>query len=287
MIKKAFSFTLYLLFFGISLLPFWALYLISDGLSFILQKLVKYRKRVIEHNLKTCFPEKSKSELEQIRNQVYRNLADLIVESIKMITLSRKTLQSRYKLINPEIFNDSKYQKGSLACWAHFNNWEWGALALATLSNTTVIGLYKPINNISVEKMIFKIRSRFGSILTPKKKWLRTVVAHKAEKTLSLFIGDQKPAAGEKGNSLIFLGRETPVIIGFEKAAKITEFEVIYIQCKKVKRGFYEINFIPMNDKPDLENLTLTKKYFSLLEADIINNPSGWLWSHNRWNIKK
>lgn len=287
MIKRSLSYALYGLFYGISLFPFWLLYLVSDGLSFILKDLVKYRRRVITNNLKTSFPDKSEDEIDLIRNQVYRNLGDLIVETIKMVTLSRKSIKKRYKIINPEVFSQPQFEKGAIVCAAHFNNWEWGALGLATIENFKAIVLYKPINNLLVDKMVFKIRSRFGAILTPKQKWLRTLVSHKSEKTLSVFIGDQKPAGGEKGNSILFMGRETPVIIGFEKAAKSTGYGVVYWRSERKKRGFYEITIKPIETEPNLDELALTKKYFSFLEEDINKDPAGWLWSHNRWNIKK
>ena len=78
--KKALHYIAYVVAYGFwwlaSLLPFWAHYLISDFLSFLLIYIIRYRHRVIWQNLKTSFPEKSDKELRTLRKAFYHYFSD-------------------------------------------------------------------------------------------------------------------------------------------------------------------------------------------------------------------
>src|SRR5688572_3382968 len=90
----------------ISLLPFWALYILSDILYFFLYYVIQYRKGVVRENLKNSFPDKSVKELKAIEKKFYPFLADMIVENIKMRTMSAGVAKKRLKLLNPEVVLD-------------------------------------------------------------------------------------------------------------------------------------------------------------------------------------
>ena len=60
----------------LSLLPFWALYVLSDGIYLIIYRLVGYRKKVVRKNLSTAFPEKSEEERLVIETKLYHWLCD-------------------------------------------------------------------------------------------------------------------------------------------------------------------------------------------------------------------
>ena len=53
----------YIMFYALSLLPFRALYIISDFMYILIYMLVGYRKKVVRKNIATSFPEKGSKEL--------------------------------------------------------------------------------------------------------------------------------------------------------------------------------------------------------------------------------
>ena len=71
-----------------SLLPFWLLYLISDGLYYLLYHVVRYRRRVVRKNLVNSFPEKSEAEIVRIEKEFYAFFCDCAVETIKQFSMS-------------------------------------------------------------------------------------------------------------------------------------------------------------------------------------------------------
>src|SRR3546814_13742241 len=92
------SFFIYLL----SLLPFRVLYVLSDLGYVLLYHIIGYRKAVVFNNLKNAFPEKSKEERRQIARKFYRFLPDLLVEAIKMRSISTRDVETRMLMCQTE-----------------------------------------------------------------------------------------------------------------------------------------------------------------------------------------
>src|SRR6187549_955793 len=88
----------------ISLLPFFVLYGISDFFAFLLDRVIKYRKDIVLHNLQIVFPGKSGEERQKIAKQFYQYFADSFVETIKFLSISKKQMLRRttgtYDIIN-------------------------------------------------------------------------------------------------------------------------------------------------------------------------------------------
>ena len=89
----------------ISYLPFSVIYLLSDLLYLILSKIIKYRRKVILENLHYAFPEKSDREIRIIMKKYYKHLSDLILETVKLHTISETELNKRLTIHGLEIMN--------------------------------------------------------------------------------------------------------------------------------------------------------------------------------------
>ncbi len=74
----------------ISILPFRALYLISDFMYVLIYYVIGYRKKIVLDNLKIVLPEKSEKELERISKTFYHHFVDIFMEMIKSFTISKK-----------------------------------------------------------------------------------------------------------------------------------------------------------------------------------------------------
>ena len=72
----------------ISILPFRVIYGISDGIAFILNHIVGYRKKVIINNIKLVFPEKNDTEIKAITKTFYKHFCDLFLEMLKTLSIS-------------------------------------------------------------------------------------------------------------------------------------------------------------------------------------------------------
>ncbi len=79
-----------------ALIPFFILYPISDFIAFFLNKILGYRSKVVDENLKLAFPEKTEKARRKIKKSFYKNLTDTLLETIKGNTLTNKSIKKRY-----------------------------------------------------------------------------------------------------------------------------------------------------------------------------------------------
>ena len=80
----------------LSSLPMRLLYVLSDFLHILIYYVFGYRKKVVCKNIELSFPDLSESERKQLVKKFYHHFLDLMVESIKAFTISKKEIQKRY-----------------------------------------------------------------------------------------------------------------------------------------------------------------------------------------------
>lgn len=267
--------------------PFRIMFCISDMLAFFLHRIIKYRYRVISENLKAAFPDIDNKEAKRIIRYNYRNLTDLLLESIKSFTMSSEEISRHQVVLNPEIF-DSFFEnsKSVLGIAAHYGNWEWAALCSSTYLKHKPVGFYKPLSNKHIDRYLRENRSKFGMHLYPIKITAKAFEQYK-EKAFFVLVGDQSPSRVSQAFWFKFLNRETSFIHGPEKYAKRNNLPVFYIDIQRTRRGYYTTEIIKLTGEPqDVPDGHITKLYAQKLEEIIRKDPSGWLWSHKRWKIK-
>jgi KDO2-lipid IV(A) lauroyltransferase len=274
----------------LSFLPFWALQRMSDFLYYIMYYLVGFRKKVVYQNLSNSFPEKNNKEIIQIAKKFYRHLCDLIVESVKLFSISREEVINRCKFVNPELLDFFYEQNRSIIIVAgHYNNWEIFAQSCNLQMKHQAVGIYTPLTNPYFEKKFSASRGRYKVVLLQKndvKEYFRT----NSDQLLAVVFGtDQSPSSGTKRVYwTTFLNQETAVMYGSEKYAREYNFPVIFARMIKVKRGSYEIRFELLEENPATSDYgVITEKHTRALEKQILEQPEFWLWTHRRWKRKK
>lgn len=287
---KILSYIVYGLVRLISYLPFTVLYLFSDIVFFFVYYILRYRRMVVTENLTNSFPEKSEKEIHRIRKEFYSHFCDTFIETIKLWTISKEEMKKRCKFLNPEIFDKYKEQnKNVITILGHYGNWEWLS-SFAIWRDANYLPVYKPLHNKVFDKMFLKIRKRFGAIPVAKDDTLRTMIKYRNEEKLSatVLIGDQTPKKNSINYWTKFLNQDTAILIGTERIAKKLDQAVVFIKMTKIKRGYYEVDLIPLFDNPkETAEFEISEKHTRVLEDIIKENPAYWLWSHKRWKHKK
>ncbi|WP_044117768.1 lysophospholipid acyltransferase family protein [Alkaliflexus imshenetskii] len=281
-------YTIYPFLRGVALLPMFLLYRIAD-IFFLLVLVTGYRKRVVTDNLKRAFPSASSVEIRKIRMRFYQHFCDLFVETIALQHNPVKRVQKRVKVINPEVMQKCIEEgKDVVAVLGHYGNWEWVPVASLTF-NALGLSVYRPLKNPYFDKFMLGLRSGFGSVNVPLKQTAREIVNLKrSNKRFALgLISDQSPSKYELHYWTTFLNENTSVILGPEKMARLADAQVVYWQMKKLKRGRYEITFIPFpGDVKKSADYEITEWHVRLLERQILDKPEYWLWSHKRWKYQ-
>lgn len=279
----------YLLFIAVayplSLLPFRVLYVMSDILSFLLEHVFRYRRNIIRVNLCNAFPEKKGDEINQVIHNFYKNLSDVIVENIKLISLNSKEVMKRCLFENLELLEEYKQQgKSVVAAVAHYNNWEFGGLSLALNAPYNIMAVYKPSKNAYFNRFSEQMRGRFGTQAVPMKSIGREMLKNKDGQTLAVFITDQTPSNTFTAHWKTFLNQDTPVFTGLERLARKLNAAVVFCYLKRKKRGYYSVELIEITgEAAETTDNEITEAHTKVLEKIICENPSNWLWSHKRW----
>ncbi len=271
------------------LVPFSLLYVFSDGLAFLLYRVVGYRKRVIFENLERAFPEKSAAEIKKIVRDTYRNLTDVTLETIKSHTTPLAEISRRCQVLNPEIV--SAFQdKGRCVILAasHNCNWEYGGLTMPVGLRDRLYGVYKPLSNKVIDGYIAKCRGRSGIVPIPMDDVVGVMRTQKDKKAWAyMLISDQSPSSRKRAQWVTFMGQETATLPGLDVLARLFDFPVFRYEIRRVRRGFYEIEYEPLWLEPaSAKEGDITRAYTTRLEAEIRANPGNWLWSHKRWKMK-
>jgi KDO2-lipid IV(A) lauroyltransferase len=271
------------IFYPISLLPFPALYLLSDLFYFLLYYVVSYRKKLVADSLKHAFPEKSSAELELIRKAFYRAFCDQWLETVKLLSISNNELNRRMKG-NWEVFAQlDEAGKNTYALLGHTFNWEWANVICQLNAKQQFAGVYLPVTNKAFDRLLRRVRSRSGA-------WLISMHAKKGMVKLQQvryivgLIADQNPSNLNNVYWTPFLNREAPFFKGPELLASRNKAAVVFAGIKKIKRGYYEVALEQVTEdasqhQPD----TILKQYVAFMERQIKEQPENWMWTHRRW----
>lgn len=280
---------IYPIFYLLSLLPFWVLYILAGLAYLIVYKLIGYRTRVVRNNLRTSFPEKSQEELKKIEKQFYHWLCDYFFETLKLLSISKKELDKRFIITNPEVITDCfKEGQNVAAILGHYCNWEWLTRVGKDFNNEKwKVGIiYHPLYNKVFDKLLIDIRTSESSITVPKKDILRQLLTFKKDGVMSIlgYVSDQSPKWENIHLWLPFLNHDTPVFTGGERIMRKMNDAIFYVEMKRLKRGYYTCTYHLITKEPNsLPEHEITRIFFQMLEKTVQNNPQYYLWSHNRW----
>ena len=276
---------LYALLWSYSSLPLRVHYLFGEIYFVLVYYLFSYRKSLVSQNLQHAFPEKSSDEIKRIKYLFYRYIfSELIPENIKSFTLSEKEIKKRYRLKNVQLLEHSCHLgRGAFVYAAHYANWEWISFSPLFLTDVRCYSAYKELSSSFFEQKIKFARQRFGAILFEMKEVFSFVRRVDYKKNAFLFLSDQRPRNPHSGVWMDFLNQKTSVIKGVEKMAHLLQVDSFMGIMRRVKKGYYEFEFIPFTQKPNRMDFCQTQEFYQLLEKEIKAAPQYWLWTHNRW----
>ena len=276
--------------YAISLLPLWFLYALSTGLYALIYHVVGYRRRLVREHLRDSFPEKSETERRAIERDFYRWFCDYIVETLKLFSMSKKQMRRRMVFKGADVVDRCVGRGQGVALYlGHYCNWEWVSSIPLWLHSTHYAGsqVYHVLESPVMDRLLLYARHRMGPANVSMMDVLRYLMQNKKEgrPVVMGFIADQVPFWHNIGGWLTFLNHpQTPVLTGAERLARRLDMACVYIDIRRVKRGYYEAEFQLMTDRPgEAEELHITEDYFRRLEQSIRRQPHLWLWTHNRW----
>lgn len=277
---------------AVAILPLPVLYVFSTCICFVMYRVLHYRKKTVERNLQLSFPEKTERERKDIERRFYGHLCDCIVETIKLLHISDEEIDRRVEVLNVDIVDELVAEGHSIVLYlGHYGNWEW-VQAIARHYKSHIVGgqIYKPLRDKVMDRVMLRIRSRFGLVSIPQKKAFRALLGYKQQgkRFMIGFISDQRPNA-QVQHWTKFLNQDAQYVTGGEEIGRRIGARYLYMDVEKVSRGHYRLTFKPVCPGEELmkEEYPYTLEFMRMLEDNIRRAPAYWLWSHKRWKLRK
>ncbi len=251
----------------------------------VLYYLIGYRNKVVVQNLIHAFAHQTPQKRQEIAKSFYQHLCDLLVEHIKALTISPRLLLQQVTIKDIESI-EKFYRKGQsiILVAGHFGNWEWIADALALQTSYTITAGYQPLHHKEIDRIVLHLRTRFQRKAIPLTALFKHIKSHKGAPEATTLLIDQAPLHSGHGYATTFLTQPTTIGVTAAKLAQQCNQPIFYIHIERIKRGKYQAKPILLAEKPtQLSIQEIAAGYTRRLEANILENPAFWLWSHRRW----
>lgn len=266
----------------------------ADGLAWLARSVVRYRRRVVRRNLADCFPASSAQWRQEVEKGFYRNLADYVFQTAGIAFLNQKRLMRHISFSGLEEVAATLSDGRDIVLYtSHFGNWEYIPLMAAAMpkerDGMVFAHVVRPLKNLWFNSFFHRLRSRFNTSV-PQKQTARAMIGWRrcGQRFIIGFLSDQKPGRYTQSTEVDFLNRRTPFIEGTEVLAAKLHTAVFYTDVHREGRDRIRVDLVKMaDDAAALPPGALTADYARRLTDSIRRDPAAYLWSHNRWRLKK
>lgn len=287
-------------------LPLKVHYRISRFVAWLVGSVLHYRVPDVMVNMARCFPEMNVWDLLILKKEFYRHFANVIVESVWFGACRSVRRFDRSGIVRMKNFADFReiYDKsnGVVVMCSHCGNWElFGGLLSYFYAD--------PVNPLDVNKLCVVYRQLSSKVwdalmrdnrLAPLKDrdsfrgyvesgaFVRYAFSHKDDRMVYYMITDQRPYfPGPDYLKVNFLNRECQTMAASAGVAHKFGHAVVYQSMMEKADGHgYEVQYVPIcSDASEMSVEDIMKRYYELLECDILSQRHNYLWSHRRWEI--
>ena len=240
-------------------------------------------KELIHSNLKKAFPGINLDNLNKITKLMWNNYGRVFAEYM-FIKKFREDITNKNIIIEgQEILEDIKTNNKSVVFISgHLSNFELMAMHIEK-SGIKLAAIYRPLNNIFLNKIMERIRKKYICKYQIKKGLggMKKLIRLKKLNYSTALMIDQRVSQGIKSEFFNQNALTTTVPAQLIKKFKIP---IVPLSIERINN----INFKIAIKKPiifDNEETTksITDKLNLELEKMIIYKPEQWIWSHNRW----
>ena len=244
-------------------------------------------KKIINQNINFAFPSIDNEQREKIIKGMWSNFGRTFAEYIFLNefnkNLSAKLISIEGKNILDEI---KKKNEPVVFVSGHFANFELMAMQL-TNYGINLSAIYRPLNNVFLNPLMEYLRIKYicPSQIKKGRSGMREVLTKiKSGSSIALMI-DQRVTEGE---SILFFDQPAytttiPAQIALKFNCKIVPVSLRRIENVKFNMVIEKPIAAPKSENQNKDILDISIKLNTIIEKMIKDNPSQWIWSHNRW----
>ena len=240
-------------------------------------------KKIVNSNIKKAFPSINSSEIQKISNSMWRNYGKIFAEFMFMKDFRFGQLAKRIQIEGQEVLDEIKLSnKQAVFISGHFSNFELMAMHLEK-SNINLSTIYRPLNNIFLNGIMERIRTKYICKNQIKKGigGLKKLIKLKKNNFSTALMIDQRVSEGILSN---FFNEDALTTTIPAQLIKKFNIPVIPVYIERLEGLTFKIKINkPLYFSADASIENITEELNKILEKMIIKNPGEWIWSHNRW----
>ena len=239
-------------------------------------------KKLIENNLEQSGIV-DKKNYNKIISKIYGNYGRILAEYPFLKAFRNSKLNKFIEIDGLENLNKIKREKRrAVFISGHFNNFELMALQIEK-AGINLCAIYRPLNNIFLNKTMEEIRENFicKNQIKKGRSGTRQIIENiKKGNSVALMI-DQRVREGIKIN---FFGKPASTTTIPAQLIKKYKCDLVPIYIERRKNNYFKM-FVsePINIGNNKSIKEITEHLNKILEKMILKNIDQWIWTHDRW----
>ncbi|MEM9623950.1 MAG: LpxL/LpxP family Kdo(2)-lipid IV(A) lauroyl/palmitoleoyl acyltransferase [Pseudomonadota bacterium] len=257
---------------------------LGTGTGRLLYRFARSRRVITETNISRCFPELSRSEVDQRVKDVFQSVSIGALELMVPWLAPRRDLSSRFKLVGLEHLQAAHAQgRGVILVGAHYAAMDVISQPLGELGIVDV--MYRFNKNPAWEWLQVRGRQRYFDGVIEREDTRQTLRRLKQGRVI-WYAADQD--YGRKHSVFApFFGIQAATIVATARFARLNNSPVLMLRQTRHPDMTWTLAFSPvLEDFPSGDDVADATRMNQLLEADIRLHPEQYLWLHKRFKTR-
>ena len=244
--------------------------------------LFRSKKKILS-NISKALPGIEEKNTELIVKKMWENYGRILSEYMFIKNFRNSKYKKFLTIEGQEILDELKDSKEPVVFISgHFNNFELMAMQIEK-SGINLAAIYRPLNNIFLNKIMEKIRTKYICRKQIKKGGSGTrelLESFKNNYSIAIMI-DQRVSESIKVD--FFNQKASTTTIPAQLFKKFGS-KIVPIYIERINGVYFKMTVSrPINLKKESTIEEITLKLNKWLEKMILINPDQWIWSHDRW----
>jgi KDO2-lipid IV(A) lauroyltransferase len=247
---------------------------------------LRRQREIALRNLAAAYPEWSQDEVQRVARACFRNLGQNLMEFLALPGLSTAQLRALVRLDGMEHVRAALADGGgAILLTAHYGNWEFAAARLAGEGvRVNIIGRLP--SNRHVSRFITRIREQKGYTILPRHRTLTPYIERLRQNELVTLLTDANNYSGDL--FVPFFGRPAVVPRGAAVLALRSGRPVLPVFIARQPDETHHMVISPPIARPPGRDVKRAVEVWmtemtALIEQRIRQDPTQWLWIHDRW----
>lgn len=254
--------------------------------SFVYSFDVPHR-RIVRRNLRFSYPEWSQNQIQGLSKRIFQHFGIGLFEVLQMACSTREDMLNNVQIEGDEILTKAlAKQKGVIVVSAHLGNWEMGLQYCPCYLQMPLTGVAKRLRNTILDRLVHKLRTRFGNKIIYKKGALPEMTqALRQGQILGILMDISRRFDGVE---VQFFGRRATATPAAAMLAIRCKSPVVPIFCHRNPGGKLVIRVERPVEIKRTGNLRSDLKTNTQLITDCVERavrkcPEQWNWFLKRW----